>query len=196
MNKMLALLLCLALCFTLACAETTTSVQLVTVDFGDFTMDLQATDLLQQGEKVDNSTLAIIHPNYDAAETFHDNITIAWMSTDITSVLTLLGAESYAEMVMESAKTDMAAQGMAVSDATLLNVAYENNQMLIMYAITVDYSGMGYDLVLTLYVLQAYAMDAELGTYLFNVTTDTAEDLLNLTAYIDSVAFKTAEAAQ
>lgn len=191
MKKIVSLLLCLVFCFSFAFAETVqTPVEIVTLDFGDFTMDLKATDLIQQGEKIDNGTLAIIHPDYSEEDTFHNNIAIAWMKTDISAAIKLLGAESYGQAVLESAQNSMAAQGMIVTDAQLLNALLEDDELLIMYTMTVDYSGMGFDLVVTLYALQAYAMDAEMGTYLFNLTTDSVEDLLTLTTYIDSVTFK------
>lgn len=190
MKKLLAMLLCLALCFSCALAETTEgTVEIVTIDFGDFTMDLKATDLLQQGEKTDGGTMAIIHPDYKEEDSFHDNIAIAWMEMNIGPVISTLGAEAYAQAVLDSAKKSMADQGINVTDAALLNALLEDDELLIMYSMTVDYSGMGIDLAITLYAIQAYAMDAELGTYLFNITTDTIEDLLALTSYIDSVTF-------
>lgn len=190
MKKLFALLLCLTLFLpTMAMAEIVKTTY--TVDFGDFTMELDSTDYYETAAKANNSVLALVYPSYDPTAVTADNFNIVWSATDATAEITLYGGiEKYASLVLASAEAQYTAMGIKMADAQVLNAFFENGIGLTISSYTLDYTGAGVDLVSPLYQMQVYYCKGEAGTYIFSFTATSMEALETLSAYMDTVEFK------
>lgn len=190
MKKLLSLILCLMALFTCALAETET-VELYTIDFGAFTMDLGENDYYEVAEEmVANNVYAIIYPNYDPTAATFDNINITWLDMDLAPIVRLAGAEPYAQMVLEAAAPQYESMGIKMNKAELLSAVFEENVFVTITACELDYAGAGVDLVSPLYQMQVYFCQGEGGTYVFTVSATTMESLEALSTYVDGVVIK------
>lgn len=161
-----------------------------TVDFGTFTMNLGANDYYETAEEmVNNAVLAIIYPNYDPNALVMDNINIVWSQADATAEIQSIGAEKYAQLVLDIAKPQFEALNIKMSNAQVLSAVMEENAFVSVTCCELDYTGAGVDLVTPQYQLQAYYLLGEGGTYVFTLTSTSVEQLDVLSAYLDSVVF-------
>lgn len=123
MKKLLCILLMLLLLPAAAPAESadTITAELLTLDMGDFTMNVFNIDAVQMGEKADGALWARIYPAYNENAAFHDNIQIVWYETDLSESIDLLGAELYANALLSNMLDNYAAAGIAATNPQLLS---------------------------------------------------------------------------
>lgn len=183
----LALALCLALC-GLACAEG----ELVTFDFVDFTMDVPADIMGSIVEREENQPFFMLFQDYDESADFNANMNCVWTNahTDFSNV----NIESFGSTVMQMAAQQLNAQGLAASNMTFIGGMMQDLNgkpaLAIIYSYDADYSNLGKDYQTTLYVLQAYVSEKEMGSYTFTVTTEDMENIGVLDAMMDSIVWK------
>lgn len=191
MKKLLALLLCAALCLpVLALAET--AVETYTVDFEDFTLTLTEYDIIQRAPtKVSDELLAMIYVNYDESKTAQDNFNVVWCNYDNTSsISSYASVDDYGNALLTSNVNALKAAGFGISNEKLLHARAEGPLAAFMTVYDVDYSALGLDLVLTQYQMQVtYTLSAD-SSYIFTFTSATMEGLEALTAYMDAIDFK------
>ena len=191
MKKLLALLLCAALCLpVLALAETTADTY--TVDFEDFTLTLTEYDLIQRAPtKVSDELLAMVYVNYDESKTAQDNFNIVWCNYDGNSSLSFFpSVNEYGSALLDSNVKALKAAGFGVSNDMLLYAQAEGPIAAFMYTYDVDYSALGLDLILTQYQMQVTYTLSNDSSYIFTFTSGTMEGLEALTAYMDAIDFK------
>lgn len=191
MKKLLALLLCMMLCLPVAMAQTLTDDVFVTIDFGDFTMDMRAEDLYQVVEKVDSQAFALVYTEYDENNSFHNNINIAWMSADIAPMMLLYTPEAFAMEVLQAGVDSMKNSGFGVTNDQLHSAEFADGVLSLVYSIDVDYTPIGIDLQMTIWQKLVYYNIEDQGTYWFTLSAGSAEDLERMTTeYINTVVFK------
>lgn len=194
MKKILAIVLCVMLLPLIALAEEATETIWVPVDFGDFTMKMQATDGLQMGEKAEGGLLFIAYPNYDPAALPHDNITAAWTADKLTFTDETPQEEvdKFAQDVLDGIVVDMDAQGVAVTDPLMVSAEFADGSLCVLYSMTCDYTALNIDLVTGLYQMQLYVPVAD-GTYVFGLTSTTLEGVqYQLDNYFATIEMKEA----
>lgn len=195
MKKIASLLLALAMLLpVLAMAETAVEPAVYTFDFGTFTIDLAETDYYQVAEEMtDNAVYLQVYPGYDANNTMHPNFNVVWASQDPSAIINLYGAENYAKLGQEAAKQQYEQMGITVTDAQVLSAEFEDNAGAFLTFSTLDYTGMGVELVSPVYQLQVFMCMGDAGTYIFTFSADTLEKVEEMSAYLDTVVFPAAE---
>ena len=192
MKKLLALILCLMLAFsTCAMAATTT------VDFGTFTIDLGPNYHYEVADTMtDGQLYAIIYPNYDPTAAFTNTINLVWTASDLSAEVKMVGGmEAYAQMVLDAAEYQYNAQGIAMSNATVLRTFIDDETAGALFSYTLDYTNAGVDMVADLYQMQALFFNGANDNYIFTLTACTIEELEVMSAYLDTVTFKAAAQA-
>lgn len=191
MKKLIALLLCLMLCLpVVALGEAASNPDVYTVDLGDFTITLNAADILQKGEKAEGSIMFLLFPAYDETNTFHNNLNCSWTAADLSN-LEGYDAQTYGELVLKQAISQLESQGIAASNAQLLTAEHddETGSTTLITSMGMDYSGAGIDLQMTLFQIQIYVPAGEDGTYLFTISADTLDNAASLLTYLDQIEF-------
>lgn len=194
MKKLLAFILCLFMLPLCALAEAAPQTEnWVTVDLGDFTMQLLDTDVLQRGVKEEGQILFIAYTRYDESNTMHPNINAAWTQEKLTGIETATQDEldAFGNQVIKEAKTALLTQGVKIENETLLSAQYaENGGLILYYSMDYDYTALGIDLATTLYQMQIY-IDVDDGTYAFTLTGPTPETILDqLDNYFATIQFE------
>lgn len=187
MKKLLSLVLCLMLALS-ACAMAETA---TTVDFGPFTMDLGPNDQYEVASGMADSQLyAIIYPGYDPNATFTNTINVVWTASDLAAEIKLIGGvEMYAQYILQSAESQYAASGIAMSNATVMATQMDDKTAAIITTYKLDYTAAGVDLVADLYQMQALYFNAADDNYTFTLTAATLEELQALSKYLDTLVF-------
>lgn len=195
MKKLASLLLALAMLLPmLAVAETAAEPTVHTFDFGVFMIDLAETDVYQVAEELtDNGVYLQVYPDYDPNNIMHPNFNFVWTSQDPSAIIKLYGAENYAKLAQEQAKAQYQQMGIAVTDAQVLSATFEDNVGAFFTVSTLDYTGLGVDLVSPVYQLQVFMCLSDAGCYIFTFTADTLEKVEEISAYLDTVVFPFAE---
>ena len=193
MKKILALLLSLMLLLpAIALGEAATAPETYTVEFDDFYLTVNATDAVQKGEKADGSIMMMLYPDYDEAALMHPNINVVWTSEDV-STLANIDPTQFGSLVLTQSAQGLAAQGVAVSNETLLAAEFETetNSLTLVMSYDADYTGAGRDLKATLYMVQLYVpMGGDAGSYIFTLTGSSMEDVDALLNKLDAIEFK------
>lgn len=185
MKKLLAVLLCLALCLpVMACAET------YTVDMGDFTIELGAADAYQSVPKTENEVFAIIYPNYDPNAESSPNLNVVWTTEDPSFSIRLHGAEAYGQALIEQTSAYLKSMGINPESYELLNAVYEDGVAAFYTYMVADYTGAGIPVKLTQYQMQMYYIHDANNVYIFTLTAGTAEELQAMLPYLDAITFK------
>lgn len=191
MKKILALLLSLMLLLpVVAMGEAASNPDVYSVDLGDFSITITSDDLLQKGVKAEGSILFILYPAYDESNQFHCNLNAVWTAEDL-SVIGVIGAEVFAQSVLEQSTAALAADGIAVDNSQLLNAVYdeETQSTTLIYSMDIDYTSVGLDLAITMYQLQLYMPVSEGNTYIFTISADTLENTEAMLAYLNTIEF-------
>lgn len=188
MRKLITLLMCLALFLpAIALAEATAVPATYPVDFGDFTMTLKETDMYQQGVKQNNEVMAMIYPDYDEMAVFSANLGIVWHRADASAELAQTLPEDFAQAMLAQAQTSFATQGLFPTNFQVFEADYTEGVLSIGYCFDIDYSPLGVDLSTTIYQRQIYLCLGGAGTYIFNMTAVSMEDLALMDFYLDSI---------
>lgn len=188
MRKLITLLVCLVLCMpALALADATAVPATYPVDFGDFTMTLKETDMYQQGVKQNNEVLAMIYPDYDETAIFSANLGIVWNMADASAELAQTPPEDFAQAVLAQAQTQFQSLGLLPTNFQVFEADYTEGVLSIGYCFDIDYSPLGVDLSATIYQRQSYLCLGGAGTYIFNMTAGSMEDLALMDFYLDSI---------
>ena len=176
MKKLLTLVLALMLLCGVALADV--------VDFGDFTMDLDPTTLVSRFEKQEAQVFLGLFPNYDENAASHPNLSVVWQEG--VSDLASMDPQNVAAALMEEIYPGLESQGMKVTNVTLLGADHDEHEgvpaLSVVYTYDVDYSGMGIDKQMTLFMAETFISQPGIGTYIF---TCTAADLEGLQTLID-----------
>ena len=190
MKKLLCILLMMLLLPAAALAESDDMItaELLTLDMGDFTMNVFNIDAVQLGEKADGALWARIYPAYNENAAFHDTIQIVWYATDLTETIDMLGPELYGNAMLSNMLDNYTVAGIAATNPQLLSAQAKDGQLVLLHCMDMDYSGMGLDLQVTMWQLQQYYMTAD-GTYCFTMTADSRTDLDLLVLYLGTIAF-------
>lgn len=189
MKKLIALLLTLIL---LLPAVSLGESETYTVDFDDFILTVSSDDILQKGQKTEGGTIFMLYPNYDEAATSHPNISSAW-TAEVLEGVTDVTAPIFGTQVLQGIVDGLSAQNIAVTNGQLLDAQFdeEAGSLTLAFAMDADYSGMGVDVQLAMYMVQVYIPLGEKGTYVFAITHDTMEGVDALLTYLgDNLAFK------
>lgn len=189
MKKILSLVLCLMMLLPIVALGES---EYVTMDIGDYTMDVLPTDICLTGAKTDGGQMFQMFVNYDEAANFHPNMVGAWMSQDMGPIFDLgaITPADFAGMMLEQAVGQLKTQGIVVNGSELLDASYADGVMVLTFSMDVDYTGAGVDLVMTLVQRQIYVMRGEAGTYLFNLGSDSVEAVDDMMVYYNSIQFK------
>ena len=163
------------------------------VDFGAFTMKLGPNDLYEVADAVtDSKVYAIIYPNYDPNATFTNTINVVWSARDLAAEINLVGGmEQYAQFVMQSAEQEYNAVGITMSNGTVLSAQMDNSTAVSLTTYTLDYTGAGVDMVTDLYQMQVLFFNGQADNYAFTLTAHTQEEVMAMSAYLDTLTFKT-----
>lgn len=188
MKKLLALLLCLTLCMpVMALAETA----VYTLPFDGFTIDLGGNDYYEVAEaKASNQVYLIVYPNYDPEAESTDNFNIVWYNGDASGELAAYAPVEYATLILEGAKSQYEALGIKLNKAEVLEATYEDGVYVSVTYSELDYTGMGYNLVLPNYQMQFYLCLTETDTYIITMTATTMEGLEAMLPYLDTLSFE------
>lgn len=193
MKKLLSLILCLMLCLpALALAEDITEApELYTVDFGAFTVDFAPNDYYEVAdEMVSNQLYAIIYPNYDPNGVTYDNINVVWSKENAVNEVLAYGAETYANLVMQSAQAQFDAMGIKMLNGQVLSAIVEDGSYASVSYMELDYTGAGVDLVTPQYQMQTFYVTEAGETFMFTLTAITMDNLQELINYLDRINFK------
>lgn len=176
MKKLLTLVLALMLLCGVAMADV--------VDFGDFSMDLDPATMAAHYEKQEAQVFLNLFPNYDENADSHPNINVIWQEDVID--IAAQDPQEVAEVLMNEIYPGLESQGIKVSNVTLLGADHDEHEgvpaLSVVYTYDVDYSGMGVDKQMTLFVAETFISQPGVGTYIF---TCTAADLEGLQSLID-----------
>ncbi len=193
MKKILALLLSLMLLLpAIALGEAASNPDVYTVEFDDFYLTVNATDAVQKGEKANGGIVMMLYPDYDETAMMHPNINAVWTSEDV-SAMGDIDATDFGNLVLTQSAQGLAAQGIAVANETLLAAERdeETGSMTLIMAMDADYTAVGLDLKVTLYMAQIYVpMGGEAGSYIFTLTGSSMEDVDALLDKLDAIEFK------
>ena len=198
MKKLIAMLLALTMLFSgMALAEAAQETATVTFDFGDFTMELDPEIQGELLERNENETFFTIYPAYTINGDEASNINGVWNSAvyDFTEYEDEEKGKAFAEELMNTVLSGYEEAGMKTENEQLLLASVFDQDgvagFVIVYQADVDYSGIGYDLQVTLIQEQAYLSDAAFGTYIFTATAEDMDTLLNiLTPALDTIRWK------
>lgn len=193
MKKILALLLSLMLLLpAIALGEAASNPDVYAVEFDDFTITLNATDALQKGEKSNGQVLFMLYPDYDETSTMHPNINGVWTSEDVSDMGNVTPTD-FGNLVLQQSVQGLAAQGVAVSNEALLAAERdeETGSMTLIMSYDADYTAVGLDLKVTLYMMQLYVpLGGDTGSYIFTLTGSSMEDVDALLNKLDTIEFK------
>lgn len=193
MKKILALLLSLMLLLpAIALGEAASNPDVYAVEFDDFTITLNATDALQKGEKANGQVLFMLYPDYDETSTMHPNINGVWTSEDVSDMGNVTPTD-FGNLVLQQSVQGLAAQGVAVSNEALLAAERdeETGSMTLIMSYDADYTAVGLDLKVTLYMMQLYVpLGGDTGSYIFTLTGSSMEDVDALLNKLDTIEFK------
>lgn len=193
MKKILALLLSLMLLLpAIALGEAASNPDVYAVEFDDFTITLNATDALQKGEKANGQVLFMLYPDYDETSTMHPNINGVWTSEDVSNMGNVTPTD-FGNLVLQQSVQGLAAQGVAVSNEALLAAERdeETGSMTLIMSYDADYTAVGLDLKVTLYMMQLYVpLGGDTGSYIFTLTGSSMEDVDALLNKLDTIEFK------
>lgn len=189
MKKFVSLILCLLLCLPAAAlAETTTDT--LTVDFGEFTMELGPNDAYQIDPIAENEIFAIVYPDFDPNAEAMANFNVVWTSESPDNDLRLYGAETYANAMIEQTAAYMQQVGIKLETYELLSATYEDGIATFFTHMVADYTGIGVPITLEQYQLQVYCIHESDSVYIFTFTAGTAEELEAMLPYLDTIRFK------
>ena len=197
MKKILALLLSLMLLLpAIALGEAASNPDVYAVEFDDFTITMNATDALQKGEKANGQVLFMLYPDYDETATMHPtmhpNINGVWTSEDVSDMGNVTPTD-FGNLVLQQSVQGLAAQGVAVSNEALLAAERdeETGSMTLIMSYDADYTAVGLDLKVTLYMMQLYVpLGGDTGSYIFTLTGSSMEDVDALLNKLDAIEFK------
>lgn len=193
MKKILALLLSLMLLLpAIALGEAASNPDVYAVEFDDFTITLNATDALQKGEKANGQVLFMLYPDYDETATMHPTINGVWTSEDVSDMGNVTPTD-FGNLVLQQSVQGLAAQGVAVSNEALLAAERdeETGSMTLIMSYDADYTAVGLDLKVTLYMMQLYVpLGGDTGSYIFTLTGSSMEDVDALLNKLDTIEFK------
>ena len=184
MRKLFALLLVLCLIPAVALAQTAdpegaAESEIITYDFGGFTMDIPADIQGQILEPVSGQILFQFYPDYDATAPFQKSFNCVWV--DGYDDLTQLDPVSYAQLGATSFVTALRLQGIVIENEQILNAVLDEHEgkpaMSYVISMDADYAALGLDLKTTLYMAGFAVSDETLGTYAFTISVTNPEDI-------------------
>lgn len=167
-----------------------TATETVTVDSGDFTMELSPNDAWQLGEKLDNQVMAMVYVNLDPTASFHENFNVVWSNASITDELAGHDAEAYGQNSVDQAKETMQTMGIEVIDYQLVSAVYENNTYTQITYMDLDYTGAGIPMRIQKYQTQVFLAQPDNSTYIFTFTAADPTRLAEPSAYLDTIIYK------
>lgn len=169
-----------------AAAETST------VDFGAFSMEVGANDYYEVADAMtSNAVYLMLYPDYYITGQTTNNINVVYTEDNLSLQLMLVGGiEKYADLILKQAASQYEALGIKLLDSQVLYAAKEDNEAAIILSSTLDYSGAGVDLVLTLYQMTGMFMNTPAGDFIFTITSDSPDTLSDMAGYLDTVQFK------
>lgn len=192
MKKILALLLSLMFLLpAIALGEAASDPDVYTVTFDDFSITLNATDILQKGEKAEGTVLFMLYPDYDETATMHPNINAVWSASDV-SELGSMDMNVYGNMVLQQSSQGLAAQNIVVTNEALLTAEHdaETGATTLIMSMEADYTALGIDLQTPLYMVQIYLpLGGEAGSYIFTLTANSLEAVQVLMDKLDAINF-------
>ncbi len=194
MKKLASLLICLCCLCAFALAEgeiNLDSVETLTYDLGDFTIDVSVDDYVQQSEKADNAVFFVVYPDFAGSTDFNPYYNIAWTQQDLSAVFNQMEAAELAQKQLDGPVASYNAMGVAVDNARVTRAEYsEDLSTLTMHTVMdVDYSGMGVDLQMTLHQAQVWMDLGEAGGYIFSFTAADEPGLEAMLACMDTLQF-------
>lgn len=178
MKKLVSLLLTIALLLTAvsAFAETAADTKVQTLNFGDFSMDIDPEMKGDLGEKADNQVYLILYPLYNETGDQSTNFNAVW--TEAGQELTEDLTDTTAQTIVAGVSEQLTAVGYTVTGSELLASQFTELGGLpciaLVYSVDLDVSGTA----CTLYYEQGIVSDAELGTWTFTGTTQSTDLLM------------------
>ena len=174
MRKLAAILMILCLTPFAALAEG----NMITYDFGDFTMDFSEDMIGEINEKEENQVFFVLYPDYQEENLFDNSFTCVWSEA----------AEDYSQEdpaqigqeILNQTVAAMKAQHIGIENEMLIAAAMDEHEgkpaLAIIFSYDADYTDAGIDLKTTLYTMQSYVSDIDFGSYVFSIVVDHFED--------------------
>lgn len=184
MRKLFALFLVLCLIPTVALAQTAdpegaAESEIITYDFGGFTMDIPADIQGQIVEPVSGQIFFQLYPDYNETESFHKNINCVW--SDVYNDLTQVDPASYAQIAANTTFSALRLQGLVLENEQILGAVLDEHEgkpaMSYVISMDADYTALGLDLKTTLYMAVFVISDENLGSYTFTISVTNPEDI-------------------
>ena len=184
MKKLMAMLLVLTMVLSgtaLAAAAKAPATQ--TIDFGDFTLDIDPNMPGEVKDKVNNETMVTMYPAYNINGDASSNITVVWSEAvqDFSELDTDEKCNSFAKTVLDSIVPAYRQSGITVTNEQVLGSMLLKQDgvqgIMVVFSMDADYAGMGVDLKTTLIQLQVYLSDKAFGSYIFTGTSSDMDTL-------------------
>lgn len=189
MKKLLALILCLFLCLP-ALADSGMP-NLVTVDFGPFTMSIGENDYYGIADTMtSNAIYAEVYKDYYLTGNTVTNMNVIYSADDIAAqIASVNGIENYGKLVLHEAGAQLQAAGYVFSNAQLQYAQFENNIGFIAYSYSLAAANAPEQAVF-LHAGQVIHCRSARENYIFSLTSNNEEEMEILGAYVATVAFK------
>lgn len=185
MRKFFALLVVLCMLPILGLAQG----ELITYDFGDFTMEFDSEIIGQIGEKVDGQVYFQLYPTYDETALFNSSMSCVWSAT--TFEVTAFEPAAYANLVLAQTQQLLESQNIVVTNPTVITAMLDEQDgrpaIAYIHSMDLDYTNAGYDLQMTLYTIQGVVPTEDIGVYAFTVSCDDLENADALLALMDTI---------
>lgn len=192
MRKLISLILVLMLIFGLAAAETQQPV-MMELDFIDFTI-IVPEDIIGSVEQqmANNVPFFMFFQDYDPDAAMNKNLSCVW--TDQVLDIKSTDPGQYAGMTMAMAAMQYDKMGIPASDPMLYAVGPDQHDgreaFSLVYSLTLDYTGVGFDEKFPVYTMQAIVPIEGSGTYPFTLTTDDMQNIDLLMGIMNSISWK------
>lgn len=193
MRRMIALMMALLLALGCAACAEAPAVEMMTLDFGDFTMDVRADAIGTTAETIENNVpFMMIFEDYEEGADFNKNLNCVW--TDEVMDLNAVDPDMYVQYMVAMTMQEFNAMGVAASEPMLYAAGLDRHDgkdaISYVYSLNLDYSGIGIDSCMTLYYIQAAVPIDGSGTYFFTITTDDLSTCEELMAAMESIRWK------
>lgn len=191
MRKLIAMLMALLMICGAALADNAD--ELTALEFEHFTLAIRKDAVGTGADTIENNVpFLVVYQDYDPSKQFCSNMNAVWNE----NVLDLDGftPEMMATETLKYTLDLYQQSGVKAENARVLNAEFDElNEKRAVSFVTcadLDYSGMGLDLQITLYTLQAVVPLEGIGTYTFTISTNDLENCDELFDIVDSVRWK------
>ena len=183
MKKIASLVLVCCLMFSTAALAQTATIE--TLDFGDFTLDMDPSTPGSVEEKTDGQIFIQAYPAYLPAGDESTNFNVVWTGSDSTDYGALTDAQQllFISSVWTHAQNGFKDMGIEATDFETLDHGITEiggrKALFFVSSMTIDYSGMGaqYQGLVRKIYQKAIVVNGPFGTYTFTASADSVEKI-------------------